>query len=304
MGKLEDAASWLIFYVVRPAVQKVIDKFNASYRVFAEIAFVKAYSFLYWIATSNISIFTWVRNEIQDAIDDIEDNDWDFWGWIDNIVNAVFKSIKNIFVKVADLSSTVTNLIANWWKTTRTLFLSTLKNTFVAIADFTTDVTKIILDFGYETFDIIITTAGNMISKAVDVLADTVANIAKSVSTAIADIIETVSNAIASIEDSITDLTTDLLKDLAETESKIRKLLTDKIKEVMTYINEEVPKIIGGLFDWAKPIVNPIIAAAGWLGSIGEIITGTHKADPELEESIDIIKTKRDQVNEAIGRIP
>jgi len=303
MGKLEDAATWLIFYVIRPAVQKVIDKLNESYRIYTEIAFIKLSVFLHWIATSNISIFTWVNNKIADAIEEIEDNDGGWFDWIWDIVDSVLDAIEDIFVKVSKLSNKVLTIIADWWETTRDLFLSTLKDTFVSVADFAVDVQEAIADWWTDTWTMITETISSTISAAVDAITTTVTNIAESVSKAIADIIDTVTNAIANIEDSITDFTIDIMKDLAETESKIRTLLTDKINEVMTYINEEIPKVVGSMFEWAKPVIDPIIAAAGWLGSLTNIFTGTAPEDPRIRTFIDEEKTNREELDRLLEQL-
>jgi len=72
----------------------------------------------------------------------------------------------------------------------------------------------------------------------------------------------------------------------------------------MTYINEEIPKVVGSMFEWAKPVIDPIIAAAGWLESLTNVFTAKAEDDPGLKADIDTIQNKREEINEVIGRLP
>jgi len=304
MGKLEDAATWLVFYVIRPAVQKVIDKLNESYRIFIEIAYLRIHVFLHWIATSNISIFTWVKNEIADAIEEIEDNDGGWFGWIWDIVDSVLDAIEDIFVKVSKLSNKVLTIIADWWKTTRDLFLSTLKDTFVSVADFIVDVQEAIADWWTGTWKDVTTWANNAFRAAADWIDSTYKSITDWWKDAWDDASKAVNGWIKDATNFVTKTFTDFIDWINELPGTIADFIKLQVDNIISYINEEIPKVVGSMFEWAKPVIDPIIAAAGWLESLTDVFTAKAEDDPDLKADIDTIQAKRNEINIVIGRLP
>jgi len=300
MGLLEDVSTWVAFYIVRPAIDAFKKHATTIEKAWANVVEWKLRHFIWWVGTLNTTVKGYIHNKINEALEDVESGTWNFFGWIDKIIDHVFDSIKNLFVRVSKLSNEVLKIISDWWKTARDTLLRTLKDTFVSIADFTIDVTKIILDFGYEAFSVIIKTVGNMISTAVAVIATTVANLVESVATSISNIIESVATAAAKIMDALSDLAVKIAEDIAETAGDFATLISDKIGELYEFIEKEVPNMVGGLFDWAKPVIQPIVDAVGFLKTIMEIVTGTREEDPAITEHREKITEQQETLEELV----
>jgi len=60
---------------------------------------------------------------------------------------------------------------------------------------------------------------------------------------------------------------------------------------------------VGAMFEWAKPIVDPIVNAAGWLGDIAGIITGQKPEEPEIKNTRESIKQQREEILELIKKL-
>ena len=300
MGLLDDIAAWIGYYIVHPALVNLLKEIKGIPAATALLLSMKLRAFFNWVMLLNTSVEAWVKNEIKKAIDSIEDGDWDFFGWINSIINAVFDAIENIFVRVVDLAGIIRDKILDWWEDARDAVLRTVKDTFLAIADFTATLLTELVRLGYETFSVIITTVGDMISVAVDVIAGTVANIAESVATAISDIIISITEAVAVVQDALTDLAVKIAEDIAETAGDLNKIIAASIDELFKLIEEKVPGWVESMFDWARGVPATLLNATGYLGQITDVFTGEAEEDPVITEAKDKIKEEQDAIEDIV----
>jgi len=57
--------------------------------------------------------------------------------------------------------------------------------------------------------------------------------------------------------------------------------LADRNNEIKLWVEVGLPGWIDDMFDWAKPVIQPIMDAVGFLGQIVGIVTGTATEDPK-----------------------
>ncbi len=78
--------------------------------------------------------------------------------------------------------------------------------------------------------------------------------------------------------------------------------LADRTNEFNLWVETGLPGIVGNMFEWAKPAIQPIMDAVGFLGQIVGIVTGTATEDPKIAKHKTDVQTERDRINDILGR--
>ena len=82
----------------------------------------------------------------------------------------------------------------------------------------------------------------------------------------------------------------------------IAEYTDSKIVDIKEWFDIEIPELLGPMFEWAKPIVQPIIDAVGFLGEIVGIVTGTAPESTSVKAVKKNYKEQTDRVKEILGR--
>lgn len=287
MGVREDVSAWIAYYIVKPAIDAFKKHATAIERAWATFIGVKLRIFLMWVGNLNTSVSAWVKNEIKEAIDAIEDDGGSWFWWIGDIVGAVLDAIYDVFVKVTEFTKKVADHISKWWPGVRDTLLRTVKDTFVSIVDFAADVTKIIVEFGYEAFSVIVKHVAGAINIAINAVTTVIDSVIKNVSSIMNTVADYLVPAISNIWDSITDLAVDVAGDIAGTVRDMRDLVTDSVLDMIEYIDDTIPEVVSSMFEWAKPIKDPIIKASADLEYITTALREKVPTDPEWRRVMD-----------------
>ncbi|RLG43611.1 MAG: hypothetical protein DRN81_06165, partial [Thermoproteota archaeon] len=150
-----------------------------------------------------------------------------------------------------------------------------------------------------QAWDNVVNAISDAISEAVDWLSSAWNDFTNMVGSAWDNVVSEISGSIESALSWMSDAFMGALDWINEIGGDIAGFIGDRLDEVYTYIVEEVPNMVSGLFDWAKPVVDPIINAAGWLEKLTNVFTGKYEEDPEMEK----IRQEREKIMEEIRRI-
>jgi len=153
----------------------------------------------------------------------------------------------------------------------------------VAVADFIVDVQEAITDWWTDTWEDVTTWANNAFQAAAEWIDTTYKSITDWWSGAWDDASKAVKNWISDATNFVTKTFTDFIDWINELPGTIADFIKLQVDNIISYINEEIPKVVGSMFEWAKPVIDPIIAAAGWLESLTDVFTAKAEDDPELK---------------------
>jgi len=78
--------------------------------------------------------------------------------------------------------------------------------------------------------------------------------------------------------------------------------LTDRNNEIKLWVEVGLPGWIDDMFDWAKPVIQPIMDAVGFLGQIVGIVTGTAPESESIKAVKENYKEQTDRINDVLGR--
>jgi len=102
----------------------------------------------------------------------------------------------------------------------------------------------------------------------------------------------------------ITDFWTSTMQSFSDWLGELGQSIADYIGEqvinLQTWVIDEIPGMVINMFDWAKPIIQPIIDASDWLGQIGGILTSTRPKEPEIIEAEETIKEHQDAAKDIL----
>jgi len=303
MGVLEDVSTWIAWYIVKPAIDKFNEKASALEKIYSTFIDFKLRQFFYWVGTINTTVSGYIHKTVNDAIDKIEDDKGSWFPWLSDIAAAVIQTMEEMFVKVGKLTNKVLTIIADWWETAREKILDEIKDTIEDVLETAVDVMETIDKWWLDTWTIITKTIKDWVSIAVTAVSETFSNVVDALSTALADVFDSLTDAIADILGSLADLMVNVTSLIAEAETVMRTLLTDKVFEIYEYIDGVIPKVVESMFDWAKPIIQPIKDAAGWLGEIADLVTGERPKEQEIRDTEEEIERTKSDVKELVDSV-
>jgi hypothetical protein len=92
------------------------------------------------------------------------------------------------------------------------------------------------------------------------------------------------------------------------------KWVNDSIKDVVDFIKEqtdniwkwlsdELPKVVEGMFDWLKPIVDPIKGIADFAGKMVGYFTGDYTENIKIKENKDATQKKKEEIKDLLKEI-
>jgi len=285
MGIYDDISAWLVLYIIRPAIDAFKRNATNLEKQIVEIIFVKFNKFFNWVATLDTTVKGYIDERIDEVYDDLDGGGWDLFGWLDDIVDGVFDAIENIFVKTSQLSTIVTKILVDWWADTRDILIDSFKDSFVAVADFAGDVISIIGQLGYITIDVVT----GLIVDSVESLTSMISTVVKDVSEALSDVTTSILSTVEDVVDAaLSFLTNNILEFFGfinELTVGFTDFLLTTIKEINEVFADTIPGIVESMFDWAKPIIGPIMDAVGFLGQIAGIFTGSHPKEQIFKDT-------------------
>lgn len=300
MGLFEDVVRKLAVELLAPAIKATREYFGVQYTAVIAFFGAKLQVFFEWIAYSNISIFSWVRNEIQKAIDKIDTGEWSFSLWIQAIINAVFDAVKHLFVRIGDLISSVQDIIADWWVDTLASVKKVISSMITIALDFVSDNFTKFTDWVKTLGKTVAEFIADSIKKASDLITDTVNNVIEDVSGILNKIADSLLPAISNLQDSITDLAVDIAEDIVETTNDFAKLIGEETVKVMTALDdvkkeleESIPDIAGGIWD-AFVAANPVMKF------LSDMITGTYMDTAENKRRQQAVIDERTKIREIV----
>jgi len=78
--------------------------------------------------------------------------------------------------------------------------------------------------------------------------------------------------------------------------------LAERDAEIKKWLEDGLPNWVEDMFEWAKPIVAPIVAVANVLSSLWEGLTKEEAEDPKITAVKDDYKLQTDRIKEVLGR--
>lgn len=247
---------------------------------------------------------------IQDAVDSLIPALSDWWNgilsgintWYDENIAPIFDSINTTLTGIGSWIDSGFSNIGSWWESVRHTVSSWFDNVWKDLNTFWTDITSHIGTWWDDTkktiwdglqssvaglqswLDNVGTWIGDWWKGVSDGIGEwwssTVADLGKSW--------DDFANGIGSVWDGIT--------------KQIGDAIDTAVKNIEKWVNETIPGIVEGMFEWAKPVIQPIMDAVGFLGTIVDTLTGTAPAEPEIEEAKDRQKEIYEKLEETIRR--
>ena len=92
----------------------------------------------------------------------------------------------------------------------------------------------------------------------------------------------------------------DFLDFIGEIPLGIADYIGTVVLDIQDWTKGIVPGIVSGMFEWAKPVIQPVIDAAGWIGEIAGILTGTRPKEQEIKDTEETIQEHYDAVKEIL----
>lgn len=293
MTVLEDIARYIASRIVSPALAKAIKGLHAAFLPLILLASSRITRLLTWVASSRVSIWTWVRNEITTAIDLFVDGYAKVVGNLKSKVEEVTKQVEGILEHVRLFASRVITVTIRWWADERVRMLKVMRDTYVRILEFEKEAIKVILDWWTDTWTIVVNhvKAGvEELGLKLDIDIDDVLKQLKSTrDTVLTRITEQIDVAVRSIDVQIEKV----IARFEEMNRVAKSWMEAEIEKVINLYREEVPNIVEALFMWAKPIVEPILEGGTDLRFIVDALRERVPTDPEwkrvMEENAAIL---------------
>lgn len=296
MGLFEDIVAWITQYVVAPAISLVKD--------WVKWTFVTLPEFLNGVLNK---INSWWTSTLKVT-----------WDWLNTTVTKV-----KTFIDVGYTT------LSRWWSTTlgelwnaiegavdgvRNFVIDSIDNIWEALNDAWTQFTDWVGTVAaaiYHSIEVVRNNLVTMISNAVNELTRTlstlaatlwaaietaVRNAAAALTSAIAGVTAFVNTLAAALWAGINKVWADTSKAVSDAFSSLTKYVNDTASSTIKVLKDWVPGAVSAMFEWAKPIVKPIIDAVGLLTTIVDIVSGVRPETPEEAET----KTKITQLYDEV----
>lgn len=256
-----------------------------------------------------ISFFDDIPGAIQNAITQTIPTLADWWDdilagiqtWYNDNVKGIIDTISGTVTNVGSWIDNSFNTIGDWWNSVQDSVGSWLSNKWNDISEFWGDITRNITDWWNST--------------SADVqqwISDAAAGASAWIDTSFSSITDwwsdqwnsitlTIQSWIDDAGSWITSSFTDFISWLNQLPGDISDYIGTQISDLTDYINDTIPGMVENMFEWAKPIINPIIDAAGFLETISGFLTGSAPEDPRLTEHRKQVQQKRDEIKQIIG---
>jgi len=79
--------------------------------------------------------------------------------------------------------------------------------------------------------------------------------------------------------------------------------INTQILNMQDWVKDLIPNVVDGMFDWAKGIVQPIIDAAGFLGQLAGIFTGSRPEEPEIKTTKEKVRLEKIAIEALVEEI-
>jgi len=213
-------------------------------------------------------------------------------GWVDTAVKSANDFIKNF-----------PSLLSDWWKSTSSSVGAWIDSAVKSANDWIKNFPATISSWWSST----VSSVQGWIAGAVTSLQSWTNGLIAGVKDALASASTAITNAWSSAVDGLSSWFSSAINDINDflggIWDTIGDLIDNAVAGVKDYIGDFVPNLVSGMFEWAKPLVDPLMKAADWLGSIGELITGKKPEDEKIQETRDSVKQHQDAVRELIKRL-
>lgn len=290
--------------------------------------------------TNGFSVFVeWFGTSFWTFIDSLQQ--WaagftlEFWQFLQDPVSKIQTWMNGVFVAIQDLSSQISSSISTWWNQTvidvgvmitnaTTGFQSWIDERFTGINEWWADAQTVWGTFwnerikGVEDFiNDFSTKVNNWYNTKIQPTIDAIQSRLNDFGDYIKGIPDLLSrwwnDRVIEVGVWITEATTaandwitgfpDLIGNWwNDRVIEIGIWLADRDNEFNLWVKNILPGIVGNMFEWAKPVIQPIMDAVGFLGQIVGIVTGTAPESESVKSVKENYKTQTDRVNEILGR--
>ena len=325
MAILDDIASRLALEIVKPAIDRTKTYFDRTYSFVIDYWGLKVRQFLGWVARSDISIFQWVENKINEMMPESSDGGTDTSGILSYILGQVIGYVEQFFVKFSQLPSLVLTEINRWFNNTikstidyfqswTIIFMNVITPSVRNFLSWVNGLGGSIVSWVDARIQGFLSTINNtvhnltiLVNTSIQAIASVVNNITDTINNIVNRAITLLNNALLAVIYSIRDSFIISIQELGETVRSITpdilKYVDDKMVDVMSYIdNLEFPDL-GGIMTFFDDIKQTVLDAGGYLSNISDVITGTYEQPPEIQENIDKRQEIQDRIRQLISEL-
>ena len=267
-----------------------------------------------------------VKNFLDNFSTDIVSFFGDIKGWVEDAIGGVIATI-------SDVTTAISTAISDWWSDTLETLQRGWDNIVSDLQNAWDDIVSGIYDWFDTQINILQTGWDNVVSGLENWWNDVVEtlqlgwdNVISGLQTWIDDVIVTLQagwdnvvtgletwfneqitilqrgwdNVVDGIHTWINEQIVILERGWDNTITGIEDFISTQISNIQDWVTDFVPELVSSMFDWAKPIVDPILDAAGWLGELTGIFTGSYKDSDEYKEYIRKNKEDRERTKEIL----
>jgi phage-related protein len=120
------------------------------------------------------------------------------------------------------------------------------------------------------------------IQTAYNALSGAISAAAAAINSALSSLSTWIQTSLASLAAAITTRINDLVKWVESIPKAFSDYIGGIVLEIQKWTTQTITTMVSAMFEWAKPIIQPIQDAVGWLGQIAGLFNNTYPKDPEI----------------------
>ena len=259
----------------------------------------------------------------------------EFWYFLQDPISSIKTWMNDVFVAIQNLSTQISSSISTWWNQTvidvgvmitnaTTGFKSWIDERFTGINDWWADAQTVWGTFWDERIQGVenwindfLTKINNWYNSKIQPTIDAInssltdaANWIKGFPTLLStwwndriiDVGVWITDATTAANEWINGFSTLINEWWNDRVIEIGIWLTDRNNEIKLWVEEGLPGWVEDMFDWAKPVISPILGIANVLSSLWTGLTKEEEEDPKITAVKDNYKLQTDRVKEILGR--
>jgi len=247
----------------RDPVGKIKEWVESTYTWISDITGTITTTIGDWWDSTKKGIWEWMTNTVATVAVWIDQQFKNIGEWWNNTATSVRAWINNAVKYANDWINNWSTTITNWWNNTRTTIGEWWSDSIKAVGDWIDNTTRNIGEWWNNTWT---------------------------------SITETIQGWIVDATSFVTEKFLSFTKWLEELAGTIADYIGEQIKNVQEWVNDVVPGMVEGMFEWAKPVIDPIINVANWLGQLMGIVQGTYPKEDEIIEAEEKHKETQEKV--------
>ena len=256
-----------------------------------------------FITNAETQVRSWVDNIIptlQDWWGDIVDGVGD---WYDTNIKPTVDSIGTKVDEVKNWIGSQWDSLADWWKHTSAGVQSWINNAVKSANDWIKNFPDTIGSWWDSTSTTVKDWIGGVWDDVSGWIGEQWDNLGDWWDETSQGITDAIGGAVDAAVSWITDKFNDFLDWLNSIPGTVSDFIGGVVSDVQEWTVSTINDMVGAMFEWAKPVIQPIIDAATWLGKITGVITKSEPENPVFQQHRNNVKSHLDKVKEILKKV-